>query len=200
MASTRAITRIKSVKNGFAALYGALVLFALINLFWTLTPAEDSNAKIDEKMQTVDSLPVRERLELLTQLRQDQESNLTRRPSEPYGWARLSRLRSMTQGDAKAAFAALQMSDLVSPYEAAQMPERAIMWYKLRGVQTPEQRAYQDILWKKAYGFQRKATWTIAVDNNLIKEVGESLKKTEPSLYEEWKTWDAMRSQGKTTP
>lgn len=200
MASTRATIRIKSVKNGFAALYGALVLFALINLLWTMTPAATSDEKIDKEMQVISDLPVRERLSTMAILREQQEQNLSRRPSEPYGWARLSRLRSITQGDPKAAFAALRMSDLVSPYEPPQLPERALMWHQLRAVQTPSEREYQHTLWKKAYGMQRRATWDMAVRNNLVKEIGESLKVTAPDLYEEWKTWDAMRKQGTATP
>jgi hypothetical protein len=194
MASTKAITQIKSVRYELGALYAALAFCSLLNLFLTLTPVAKSNASIDDRLQKSVSLPTGARLILFNQLLKLQEDNLARKPSEPYGWSRLAYLRMMLHpNDPKDAFAALQMSDLISPYEAPQLPERAGMWLRLQNVETPDQRAYQDILWTKAYGMERDTTWALAVHNNIDKQVGEALKRTSPALYEEWKAREASK-------
>lgn len=194
MANTRAIIRTRAIRYELGVLYAALAFCSLLNLFLTLTPVAKSNAKIDERLQKSDSVPANDRPGLYASLLAEQEKNLAREPSEPYGWARLAYLRMATAPrDRASAFDALRISDLVSPYEAIQLPERAVMWHMFRSVENPDQQAYQDVLWARAYGTQPDATWTSAAHNNLDTEVGASLKKSSPTLYEEWKGREAAK-------
>ncbi len=187
MASTKTTTRIKPARFGVAALCAALIVFSLLNLSQNMTPVAKNNEQIDNIVERDEALTPDARMELFRRLKIQQEANLARKPSEPYGWSRLSYLRFMTEQDQKSAFAALRMSDFVSPYEAPQLPERALMWYKFHNVETLAQKTHQDILWQRAYGLERDATWRIAVRNGLVEQVGESLKKTAPAFYREWK-------------
>lgn len=192
MANTATTTPINARLIGLGALGAALAFFSLANLFTTLTPIEQLNDRIADALGTVEQLSPIPRLQLLHQLQEEQEWALAREPAEPFAWGRLSYLRLETQNDAKAAFAALQMSDVISPGEPRQLPERAVMWWQLRPVETPEQRAYQNELWEKAYGLERDTTWRLAQQNHLVSEVGDALKARVPELYEEWK--DRIRS------
>ena len=187
MANTKPTTRIRKSAAGVAVLGFGLFLFAAINLFASVTPVADRNDYVDDAMHKAVLLPVAKRLALFSDLRAEQERNLALKPSEPYGWSRLSSLRLATEGNPKRAFAALRMSDLVSPYEAPQLPERAWMWSRLRMAEDADQQAYQDILWKKAFSMDRAATWAVAVRGGGVSEVGVSLQLTDTELYEEWK-------------
>ncbi|MDP9127628.1 MAG: hypothetical protein M3N08_05145 [Pseudomonadota bacterium] len=132
---------------------------------------------------------------LFQELQGQQERDLAKKPSEPYGWARLAYLRYQTSNDERAAFAALRMSDFTSPYEAPQLPERAYMWMRFRNVESADQKAYQDVLWQKAFSMERDATWRTARQNNIDNEVGQSLKRTDPALYAEWQEREASKLQ-----
>jgi len=164
-----------------------LAFFSAINLFWAITPVATRNEYIYNELDKAVNLPVPARLALFSDLREQQEKALARKPGDPYGWARLAYLRIATQGNLKSAFEALRMSDLVSPYEAPQLPERAAMWHKFTSVETKDQLSYQDTLWQKAYSMKPDTTWETAKREGIIKEAGESLMRKDPALYEEWK-------------
>jgi hypothetical protein len=166
-----------------------LACFASVNLFATPTPTGQLNDHIAAEMSRSDTLDFRPRLELLGQLRPLQEEALKRKPADPLAWGRLATLRLVTQGDMPDAFAALRLSDLVSPGEPEQLPRRAWMWRQLRSVETPDQQAYQDQLWQKAFSADDGATWTLAVTMNLVDEVGAALQRTDATLYEKWEKW-----------
>ena len=187
MANTKLTIPIEKAPIGYIALGLALATLSALNLFWTLTPVAALNEKIFNTIESSSTLPVPDRLSLYSDLRQQQQKALTRKPAEAYGWARLSFLRLATQGNKKAAFEALRMSDLVSPYEPPQLPERAYMWSKFRDVETKEQQDYQDILWGKAYGLSGDATRQLAERQKIVESVGAALKRRFPSLYTDWK-------------
>jgi hypothetical protein len=186
MANTKTTTPIKLNILGWAALGGMLSCFAASNLFGTSTPAGRLNEFIIAEMARSDQLAFRPRLELLATLRPLQEEALKHKPSDPLAWDRLATLRLITQGDMQDAFVALRMSDLLSPGEPEQLPRRAWMWQKLRSVETPDQQAYQDVLWRKAFWANRDATWKLANEMHIVNDVAASLKRTDDSLYGEW--------------
>jgi hypothetical protein len=137
------------------------------------------------------ALPVDLRLQLLTRLRGEQENTLAGKPAEPFAWARLAWLRLATGGDHADAFAALRLSDLISPGEPRQLPERALMWWQFRDVEDKDQQDYQTALWQKAFRLQPDHAWQIAAQNGIADEVGDALKSgDDPELYEEWKARD----------
>jgi hypothetical protein len=164
----------------------AMFSFAVANLVMTLTPAAEADALIDTEFQDAQALPAGAKINAFKELRDDQAWTLAQRPSDPYGWARLAYLRLATTGDMKSALEALAMSDFVSPYEGPQLPERAVMWYRFRSVETPEQQAYQDALWHKAAIMADDMTWQMAVQNKLVDQAIASLQKTDPTLSREW--------------
>lgn len=187
--TTKTITRISRTRFGMAAFAGMLALFACANIFSFPTSAAALNSRILKAFEEPGASPLKVRPEALTELRVSQEEALAHEPADPYAWARLSYLRMATGQDAKTAFDALRLSDLVSPNDPRQLPERAFMWRDLRAVQTPEQQNYQALLWQKAWLAQRKETYARAEEKKISAEVGESLKKTNPALYEEWKNF-----------
>ncbi len=187
MATISAITQ-TSVRDVAVALMGfALLLFASVNLLSTPTPLADWNAVIADDIAHSTNLAVADRVVLLEALRQRQEAVLARKPAEPFAWARLAWLRLATSQGEGIAFAALRFSDLVSPNEPPQLPERALMWRQLRGAENADQQAYQTVLWQKAYDMDRDATWSIALQNGITGEVGAALQQGDPEAYEEWK-------------
>ena len=143
MANTETIIRIYDARYGVMVLGAALALFATLNLTSTMTSVERSNASIDSLFETALNIPHNNKMELFQKLRDDQAANLARMPSYLMAGAIFSILRYVTTGDPKAAFAALYMSDFVSPYERPELPERAVMWYRFRNVENAEQKAYQ---------------------------------------------------------
>ena len=187
MANIKATTRTKAIGWAFAA-YGLLLgVCALINLFDTFTPLTAMNASIDTRLQAVSSLRNDQKSLEYGKLLHMQEKTLLGKPSEPYAWARLSYLRNVTgEGDAPA-FAALKMSDLVSPYEAEQLPERAVAWSKFANVQNKEEREYQDELWQKAFTVSGDATWDLAAQLGLTKMVGDLFARKNHDLADGWR-------------
>ncbi len=192
MVNTRATTQTNALRCGFGALYALLAMLSLLNVFFTLTPVDKSNTAIDDRLERIGFVPAAARPSLFIALIPEQIKNLEHKPSEPYGWSRLAWMYYML-GNMKSALPALQMSDLVSPYEAQQLPERAFMWHRLRSVENADQLTYQPALWLKAYSMGRNATWKLAMQNGLEKEIGASLKITAPPLYEEWKALQAAK-------
>jgi hypothetical protein len=171
----------------------AVVLGGLsyVNLSGRNLPTAAVNDRIVADLVNAQAMPTDSRLPQLIELRERQENALAADPAEPFAWARLAWLRLATQGDAPDAFAALRISDLVSPGEPRQLPERALMWRQFADIEDNDQKAYQNVLWQKAFQMQRDATWKIATQNGIVKEVGDSLKQTDPDLYEEWKAREA---------
>lgn len=119
-------------------------------------------------------------------MREKQEKLLTKNPSDPFAWARLSYLRLITQGDKKGAFAALRMSDLLSPYEPRQQLERALMWHDLREVEDAQQQEYQNALWLKAFKLERNATFDAVRQRGLIEEVNNAMQSAPKDLLGDW--------------
>lgn len=195
MANTATTTPINLRIVGLGALASLLVFFSLANIFATLTPVKRLNDRIAEAIPAADAQEPAARLQSLTELRRQQEWALARKPADPFAWARLAYLRLATLNDPRAAFAALQMSDIISPGEPRALPERAVFWWQLRDVETAEQRDYQATLWAKAFSLNRDLTWKTARQYGLVKEAGEALQKSAPDLYEEWK--ERVQSQPK---
>src|SRR5580704_5838128 len=106
----------------------ALAVFSCINLTGRGTPSISLNDQIILELKTANNPSANQSPDVLSQLRQKQEQALAADPAEPFAWARLAWLRLVTQGDMPDAFAALRLSDLVSPGEPRQLPERALMW------------------------------------------------------------------------
>ncbi|MGE3623592.1 MAG: hypothetical protein AB7H77_06965 [Bdellovibrionales bacterium] len=169
---------------------GILCVLAWFNISGREASFERMNEQIVQRLSNTEGLDMGPRLRELKELREMQEKALAGDPAEPFGWARLSYLRLATQGDQQGAFAALRLSDLVSPGEPRQLPERAYMWRQFAAIEDKDQRAYQTVLWQKAFRMQREATWNLALHNDLIDEVGEALKQAvdEPGLYGEWQS------------
>jgi hypothetical protein len=191
MANTKLTIPTEKACIDIAMLCVVLVFFSAINLFWAITPIATRNEYIYSQLDKAVNLPVPARLALFSSLREQQEKALARKPGDPYGWARLAYLRITTEGNLKSAFDALRMSDLVSPYEAPQLPERAAMWHKFASIETREQLSYQDTLWQKAYNLKPDTTWETAKREGITKEAGESLMRKDPALYEAWKNREA---------
>ncbi|MDR3450381.1 MAG: hypothetical protein P4M15_11670 [Alphaproteobacteria bacterium] len=176
-----------AAKVAFGAAGAILAVIAAINLFSTFTPVAARNEKIYADLDGAQNLPPAKRLDTYNALAYAQAKALAQKPSEPYGWARLSYLRLAEGSDKQTAFAALRMSDLVSPYEAPQLPERAYTWRSFHDVETPAQQAYQDELWAKAYILEPGDTWEMAIQHGIAKEVAESLAARDMTLYGDWK-------------
>ncbi|HEU0117047.1 MAG TPA: hypothetical protein VFR09_00310 [Alphaproteobacteria bacterium] len=191
MANTKATTATKATYSPLALALGALgvilALFALTNLFSSYTPIADLNNRIDDELKVAVNLDPAQRIPLFNEMKELQENALRAKPSEPYGWARLSYLRETTDNDQKEAFAALQMSDFVSPWEAAQLPERAFNWRHFRGIETKQQQDYQDALWQKAATVSFDPTWDLAVHQRIVGEVKDALTRKDLNLAESWK-------------
>src|ERR1700749_3125858 len=96
MASTRTTTQTKPLASAFIALGVMLAAFAAVDLLCSFTPAADRDEQIAAQLKTAADLPQAQELPLLNGLKAKQEAALLARPSEPYGWAQLSLLRSMT--------------------------------------------------------------------------------------------------------
>lgn len=185
-----------------------LAVAAAINLFGTFTPTATKNESMIRNVQIVASHLAPQAVSLSKKndiepavwndLKKIQESALKRNPADPYAWSRLSWLRLKSGDGDQAAFAALRMSDLVSPYEAPQLAERAMNWRNFRNVQTPEQQRYQSALWNKAFLLDDQETLRAAVVNALTDEVGKALSETDPAAYQDWK-W-RVEQAGKPKP
>jgi hypothetical protein len=186
MENTKATIPTKALVYGFAVLGVLLAVAAVFNLFSTYTPIADLNASMDTQIKAITDLPADQKHVQFDRLRALQEKALAKKPSEPYGWARLSYLRTVLGDDAKDAFAALRMSDLVSPYEVQQLPERAVAWVNFHAVENKDEKDYQDTLWQKAFTVAPDATWTIALSFNMTKAVGEAIARKDPGLAEGW--------------
>ena len=165
----------------------ALALLSAINLTGHAQPTLALNEKVIADLGAIGRVPVGEQMQALAQLRDEQEKALSTMPAEPFAWARYSYLRLATQGDKNAAFAALRMSDWVSPEEPRQLPERAIMWRQLGAAENPDQVAYQTTLWQKAFRLQPDQTWKIPKQTGLTDDIGAAIQKGDPEQYEEWK-------------
>jgi len=184
--SIRIITQTRPWLCVFALFGAALALLSYVDLRAAATPFANLNERIVDELARAETLPGDERLKLLTELRLQQERALAGKPAEPFAWARLAYLRLATQGDAPDAFAALRMSDLVSPGEPRQLPERALMWRQLHAAEDQDQQAYQTVLWQNSFRVGRDATWQLAAQHGITAEVAEALRD-DPELYEEWK-------------
>lgn len=182
----------------FAVLGTWLVLAASVNLLGTFTPTARKNEAMIRNVQIVASRIAPHPVSLAGEsqiidpevwatLKQIQESALKRNPADPYAWSRLSWLRRKSGDGEQAAFAALRMSDLVSPYEAPQLAERAAAWRSFSNVQTPEQQQYLTALWNKAFRLDDQETLRTAVANKLTDEVGKALASADPLAAEDWK-------------
>ncbi len=160
-----------------------MAAFATINLVFTPTPFAERDRRIEEAFIQSLSLPDNARRAAQSGLLEQEQNVLSRIPSEPFAWARLAYLQQTVQGDEKAAFAALRMSDLVSPNEPRQKMERALMWYDLRSVETAEQQAYQVRLWQKVIAMPNTSTWDDLKQNGLVARAESILRTTNPDLY-----------------
>ena len=163
-----------------------LAFFSAINLFATVTPVANNNEKIYQELEQSTSLPMAARLAEFSDLLKRQEKALSRNPSEPYGWTRLSYLRLTTQGNEQGAFDALRMSDLVSPFEDPQLVERALMWRKFKDVENKDEQDYQDTLWVKAFTMHPQATWDAGNKEGILREIGESIQRKSAIQYAQW--------------
>lgn len=185
MENIRATTKIN--RRVGTALLGLLMAgFACMNLFGTMTPTMDLNTKISTRLHAAATLPENRRGSEYNQLKSMQEKALSARPADPYGWERLSYLRNKIGNNDEYSFAALRMSDIVSPFETLELPERAVMWMKFRSVQTTEEKDYQDILWIKSYLQSPEQTWDFASGLNLTREVGASINRKNQGLAASW--------------
>jgi len=187
MPSSLPLKSFKPWSATFIVMGTILAVFSLISLTGKTTPYADLNDQIAASIANAGDLPTDERVELLGHLRQAQENALAGKPAEPFAWARLAWLRLATGSDHANAFAALRLSDLISPYSPRQLPERAIMWRQFHSVENPDEQSYQATLWQNAYRLQPEATWNIAARNGLSDEAGEAIKSRDPQLFEEWK-------------
>jgi hypothetical protein len=187
MAITKIITPTSPLPRlALAALSVALLAFAGLNIFSTLTPQTRMNADIAARFETADKLPHKEKTAAMEELHALQEAALMRIPAEPYAWARLSYLRKFTQGSDEASFAALRMSDLVSPNEPRQMLERALMWRERSKNGTVADKERLDQLWDKAFDFQPQETWDMAVQKSLVTEISAALLRVNREAYGNW--------------
>jgi hypothetical protein len=164
-----------------------LAVFSLIDLFQDPAPFASFNEAIIDELTNASALPADLRMQLFTRLRGEQEDTLAGKPAEPFAWGRLAWLRLATGGDHSQAFAALKLSDLVSPWEPRQLPERALIWRQFRDVENKDDQDYQITLWQKAYRLQPEQTFQIAQQNNITGEVGDAIKAGDAEQYEEWK-------------
>jgi hypothetical protein len=185
MGNTKATTR-TSRAIGIGILGAVLAVSAAVNLFGTLTPAATLNARISARLLASAALPENLKPIEFALLKQIQEQALAAKPPEPFGWARLSYLRTKTGSSDADAFAALRMSDTVSPFETQQLPERAVTWGRFKSVQTPAEQDYQDTLWQKAFTLATDETWDFAVHLGITPEVGRALARKNSDLASGW--------------
>lgn len=186
MANTKTITRTKSERFEYGVRAGcalaAVSLFALSIAFICsrLSWIDDGNAVIEHALNNnhVDRTNA-------AALADQQSEILARDPSDIFAWGRLAWLR-LVANDRRGAFEALRVSDMLSPMESTQLPERAAMWRSLRDVETPGQQDYQDKLWFKAYSLNREETWRIAVAHGWQEEISAALARYSPSHHQEW--------------
>ena len=186
MANTNPTTQTDKALVEIITIGVVLAFFAAINLFSTVTPVANNNEQIYQELQRSFNMPLDARLTQFSDLMKRQEKALSRNPSEPYGWTRLSYLRQTTTGNEKEAFEALRMSDLVSPYEAPQLVERALMWRKFHSVEDKDQQDYQDTLWVKAFTMHPQETWNAANKEGILNDVGQAIQRRSAILYAEW--------------
>jgi hypothetical protein len=185
MASTAATIKTRLAGVLFLTLGCCLAALAVVGLFGTFTPVADSNAQIDARLQVLAGKA--DNPAELQNLLHLQEEALAAKPSEPYGWARLSYLRWMTGAESRDAFAALRMSDFVSPFEPRQLPERAVAWLRFRQVETLEERLYQDTLWQKAVALWDDETWALTSRLEITDYVGKALDHKDKDLAKAWR-------------
>lgn len=186
MVNTKTTTPINVTRYGTAIFGVALAVFSLTNIFTTMTPTHQKNDLLISQLEQAQSMPIEQRLPVFKALRDIQATNLAHNPSDPFGWARLSYLRLLATGDQKSAFNALAMSNFISPYEPSELPERALMWYRYRAAESKDEALYQDSLWQKAYRLNPDLTWSVALQNKVIRQVEESLKRQDVQLYKDW--------------
>jgi hypothetical protein len=191
MATITGGTKITTPTNSWLpalALFGVmLACLSFVNVAGHIAPSAALNDRIVAELAAASPNTGGERLPLLIELRNQQEKALALDPAEPFAWARLAWFRLVTQGDRPDAFAALRLSDLVSPDEPRQLPERALMWRQFAEAEDDSQKAYQNTLWEKAFRMQRDPTWALAKQSGITDDVGNALRQTDPELYEEWK-------------
>lgn len=187
MENTKATTKTKAVCVALASCGVLLAVCGAINIFGTFTEAAKTNERIDARMHAATTLSDKERIAEFNELLDLQKETLRVRPSEPFGWARLAYFRAMTGLGKEEAFAALRMSDFVSPYEVQQLPERAVDWLRYSDVETKEEQAYQDTLWQKAFTVAEKPTWDLALQLGITKLVAASLARRDKKLAEGWR-------------
>lgn len=187
MNAIKIITRTEQAVR-FALLLSALMLVAIayVNLSVDMRPVAQANEALVQQLQKAQALPLPKRIDAWDRLRTAQGQLLAQEPADPFGWARLAYLRHMTQGNGAEAFKALRFSDMLSPHEPRQLPERAAMWRDFSSVQDDAERAYQQTLWRRAFAMQREATWALAVKRNLVAEVSDALRAEDAMLYQEW--------------
>jgi hypothetical protein len=176
----------RTIRGALAVLSAALLVLGGFNLFSTLAPQARMNAEIAMRFEAAEKLPYKEKTAVMEELREQQEAALMRIPAEPYAWARLSYLRKFTQGSDEDAFAALRMSDLVSPNEPRQMLERALMWRERAKGGSQADREHLDQLWDKAFDFQPQETWDMAVQKGMITEISAALLRVNREAYGHW--------------
>ncbi|MBI3419546.1 MAG: hypothetical protein HY053_05390 [Proteobacteria bacterium] len=186
MAITKITTPTDLPQPALAVLAVLLGVFACINVFSSMTPSTDANERIEKALNQSDKMDLTQRAALFNDLRAQQEVSLQKNPAEPFAWARLAYFRLVTQKDKEAAFAALRMSDFVSPNDPRQLPERAAMWYDLRNVEDESQQARQDDLWVKAYRTQPGITRDLTAQKGLLNDVAKALQAQDADLYEKW--------------
>jgi hypothetical protein len=190
MRMTKASKHLQPWPLALAVIGTVLAVFSLIDLLQNPAPFTSFNEKIIADMANANALPVDLRMQLLMRLRDEQEDALTGKPAEPFAWARLAWLRLATGDDRAHAFAALRLSDQISPGEPDQLPERALMWRQFRAVENRDEQDYQTELWQKAFRLDPERTWKIAAQNGLTGEAGDAIKADDAEQYEEWKARD----------
>lgn len=182
MANTKITIPTKTLRLFFAVGGAALLCFAVINVFLTFTPSSKGNLTIEK---TIQKTVVRGHADELEAMREQQEALLSRKPADPFAWARYSYLKGITEGDRAKAFAALKMSNLVAPIEPRQMLERAIMWKRFADLHTAEDKAEQERFWQKAFFFSEDQTFDYARANRLQDEIGAAVMK-DAALADAW--------------
>jgi hypothetical protein len=182
MTNTKAITPIKPLAFcGFLSV--VLIVLGSANIFYTVRPFAERNHQIEENFNRASVLPSTERIVAEKILLSEQENVLARIPSEPFAWARLAFMREDVLDDKKSAFAALRMSNLVSPNEPRQKLERALMWYEFNSVEDKSEKAYQTNLWEKVIAMPNDKTWQDQKHRGLVTKAKDILLTTRPDLY-----------------
>jgi hypothetical protein len=182
MTNTKAITPIKPLAFcGFLSV--VLIVLGSANIFYTVRPFAERNHQIEESFNRASVLPSAERIVAEKILLSEQENVLARIPSEPFAWTRLAFMREDVLDDKKSAFAALRMSNLVSPNEPRQKIERALMWYEFNSVEDESEQAYQTSLWEKVIAMPNDKTWQDQKHRGLVEKAKDILLTTRPDLY-----------------